>query len=122
MRVMGPGAGFRMILDGEHGKVAVPQSFKSRVIRFDVRELDFTVRQRVWIDGKIMVVRRGFNIARGQLLHGMVPAMMAKLQLEGLATERDTGELMTQTDPENRLPSHQSANRGHRIGTRLGVR
>src|SRR5258707_3543652 len=68
-----------------------------------------------------MVVRRDFNLASGQLLHWMVPTMMAKLQLEGLATECDTGELMTQTDSENRLPSHQSADRIDRIRTRLGI-
>src|ERR1700716_3913670 len=121
MRVMWPGRGFRVILDGEQRQIPVSHSFQSRVIQIHVREFDFTVRQRVRIDGKIMVVRRDFNLASGQLLHWMVPAMMAKLQLEGLATECDTGELMTQTDPENRLPSHQSADRIDRIRTRLGI-
>jgi len=84
---MRPGRGFRVILDAEQRQVPVPQSFQSRVIQIYVREFDLTVWQRVWIDGKIMVVRRDFNLASGQLLHGMVPAMMAKLQFEGLATE-----------------------------------
>src|SRR5258708_23965774 len=121
MRVMRPGSGFRVILNAEQRQVPVPQSFQSRVIQIYVREFDFTVWQRVWIDGKIMVVRRDFNLAGGQLLDWMVSTMMSKLQLEGLATECDTGELMTQTDSENRLPSHQSADRIDGISTRLGI-
>jgi len=47
---------------------------------------NFTVWQRVWIDRKIMIVRRDFNLASANRLTGWFPPMMSKLQLEGLAT------------------------------------
>src|ERR1700680_2581790 len=67
-----------------------------------------------------MVVRRDFDLASLQLLHRMIPAVMSKLQLESLAAERNPDKLMPQADAENRLPSHKSADRIHRV--RAGLR
>src|SRR5260370_4690595 len=40
----------------------------------------------------------------------MISAVVAEFQLEGLPSERNSGELMSQADSENRLPSHQAPN------------
>src|SRR6266700_4185097 len=51
----------------------------------------------------------------------MVPSMMSKLQLVGLAAQRDSHQLMSKTNSEDRLPAHEPSNRIHRIGTRLRI-
>src|ERR1019366_1223865 len=68
-----------------------------------------------------MVMRGDFDLAGGQLLHGMISAVVAEFQLEGLASERYADELMSQANSENWLPSHQAANVVDRVGTGLGI-
>src|ERR1700684_4336159 len=99
----------------------MPQTFERLIVQVDVGEFHFAARQGIGIDSKIMVVRRDLDLAGTQLLHRMVAAMMSELQFERLATKRNAGELMSQANAENRLPSHQPANRIHRIGTGLGI-
>src|SRR5208282_5391533 len=68
-----------------------------------------------------MVVRGDFDLAGGQLLHGMISAVVAEFQLEGLASERYADELMAQANSEDWLPSHQAANVVDRVGAGLGI-
>src|SRR5271156_5113240 len=68
-----------------------------------------------------MVVRRDLDLSTLQLLHRMIPAMMSKLQLEGLPTERNADKLMSQTNTKDRHSSHQPPNAVHGIRTRLRV-
>ena len=63
----------------------MPHAFERVVVQIDVGQLHFALRQRIRIDGKIMVVRRDLDLARVQLLHRMVAAVVAKLQLECFA-------------------------------------
>src|ERR1700720_2872746 len=51
----------------------------------------------------------------------MIPAIVAKFQLERLPAQRDAGELMAQTDSENWLASHKAAYVVDRIRAGLGV-
>src|ERR1035437_6358669 len=51
----------------------------------------------------------------------MISAVVAEFQLEGFPSERNAGELMSQADSENWLPSHQAPNVVHRIGAGLGI-
>src|SRR5271155_3949641 len=68
-----------------------------------------------------MVVRGDLDLAAGQLLHWMIPAVVAEFQLEGFTSERDAGNLVSQTNPENRLPSHQASNVVDGVRTGLGI-
>src|ERR1700683_4384108 len=99
----------------------MPQPFQSRIIQIHVRELNFTLRQRIGIDREVVIVRRDLNLSRSQLLHWMIPAVVPKLQLEGLPAKCDANELVSETNAKDGLPSHQSANRIHRIGAWLRV-
>src|SRR5271163_3218176 len=105
---MRAGRRFGMILHTEQRQVAMPQAFQSLVVQVDVRQLDFTVGQRIRVDGKIMVVRRDLNLARLQLLDRMIPAMMPELQLESFSAQCNASELMSQTDSEDRLQNFQA--------------
>src|SRR5690242_5633698 len=97
------------------------QAFERLVIQVDVRQLDFGLRQRVGIDSEVVVVRRDLDLAGVQLLHRMVAAVVSELELEGLAAQRDAGQLMSEADAENRLATHEAANVVHRVGARLGI-
>src|ERR1700679_1923468 len=94
MRVMRPGRGFGMILHAEQRQVLMPQAFQRRIVQVDVRQLDFALRQGIGIGSEVMVVGRYLNLPRLQMLHWMIPAMVAKLQLESFPAERDAGQLM----------------------------
>src|ERR1700686_57731 len=99
----------------------MPQAFERLIVEVDVRQLDFALGQRVGIDSKVMVVRRDLDLPRLQLLYRMIAAVVPKLQLEGLAPEGNSRQLMPQADAENRLPPHQPADRIDRIRARLRV-
>src|ERR1035441_5283903 len=82
MRIMRPGRGFRVILHAEQRQIPMPQAFERLVVQINVRQLNFAVGQRVWIDGEVMVVRRDLDLSGLQLLHRMILAVIAILLLE----------------------------------------
>ena len=82
----------------------MPQAFERLVVQIDVRQLDFALRQRIGIDGEVVVVRRDLDLAGRQLLYRMIAAVVSELQLVGLAAEREPDQLMAQADAEDRLP------------------
>ncbi len=92
-----------MILHAEQRQVAVAQAFERLVVQIHVRQFDFALRQRVGIDGEVVVVRGDLDLAGVQLLHRMIAAVVSEFQLESLAAERDAGQLMSQADSEDRL-------------------
>src|SRR5215831_8293210 len=63
MRVVWPGRGFRVILHGEERHVPVAQAFQRLVVQVQVSELDFALRQRIGVDGEVVVVRRDLDLA-----------------------------------------------------------
>src|ERR1017187_1271375 len=99
----------------------MPHAFERIVVQIYVRQLNFALRKRIWIDGKIVVMCGDFDLSARQLLHRMIPAMVAELQLEGLASQSNARELMPQTNPEDWLPSHQPPNIVDRVSTRLRI-
>ena len=54
-----------------------------------------------------MVVRGDLDLAVVRLLHWMIPAMMAELQLVTPAAKRETDQLVAETDTEDRLLPYQ---------------
>src|ERR1700675_4765998 len=68
-----------------------------------------------------MIVRGDLDLAAGQLLHRMISAVVTEFQLEGLPSERDARELMSQANSEDRLASHQAPNVVDRVGAGLGI-
>ena len=59
-------------------------------------------RQRIGIDAEAMVLRGDLDGARIELLHRMVAAAMAELQLVGLGAEREAHQLVPEADAEHR--------------------
>src|SRR5438477_11494715 len=121
MRVMWPGAGFRVVLNAEQRKVAVTQALERRVVRVRVRQFDFVLRQRVGIYGEVMVVRGDLDLPGVQLLHRMIAAVVPELEFESLAAERDASQLVAEADAEDGLASHEAADIVHGVGAGFGI-
>jgi hypothetical protein len=66
-----------------------------------VRHLDVG-RQRVGIDGEAVVLRGDLHLARAQVLHRVVRAAVAELQLEGAPPHGEPQHLVPQADAEHR--------------------
>ena len=64
MRIMRTRRRLGMILHAEQRQIPVPHAFQRVVVQIDVRQLDFALRQRIRIDGEVMVVRRDLDLAR----------------------------------------------------------
>src|SRR5437899_12370724 len=103
MRGVRPRRGFRVILDAEQRHIPVAQSLQRLFVQVPVRELNFALRQRIGIDGEVVVVSRYFDLSSLQIFDRMVPAVVAELEFEGLASQRDSCQLMPQADSKNRL-------------------
>jgi hypothetical protein len=98
-----------VILHAKERQILMPQTFQRLVVQINVSQFHFAIRQRIRINCKVVVVRGDFDLPRLQLLHGMIPAVMAKFQLESFSAQCDSSELMSQADSKNRLPAQQAA-------------
>src|SRR5438067_7723595 len=121
MRVVRAGRSFRVILHAEERQRAVAEAFERVVIQINVRQLNFTLSDRIGIDGEVMVVRRDLDFAAVETLYRMVAAVMPKLQLVSPAAECEPDELMSKADAEDWRLAHQPANVVPRIIHWLGI-
>ncbi len=97
------------------------QAFERIVIQVDVRQVDFSLVDRLRIDGVVVVVGGDFYFAAVRVLHRMVAAMVAKFEFISLAAECEADELMAEANAEYRLTAGQFADIFLRVGDRLGV-
>src|SRR5712692_10988820 len=98
---MWPRRCLRMILHAKHRMRLVTQSLHRSVVQIHMRHLDIR-GQRRRIDGEPVVLRRDLDLAGCELLHRMIRAAVAELQLERGASHREAENLVTETDPEYR--------------------
>ena len=71
------------------------------VVEIQVRDLDVG-RQRARIDREAVILRGDFDLAGAELLHRMIRAAMAELQLERLAADSEAKNLVSEADAERR--------------------
>src|SRR6266851_6723978 len=120
MRVMRPRTSLRVILHAEHRIGLMPQPGQRLVVQVRMRLLHIC-RQRIRIDVEVMVLGRNLNLPRLMIHDRMVPAMVPKLQLVHLASERQPEDLMPQAYPEDRFLPLQLLYSLNRILQRLRV-
>src|SRR5262245_48301265 len=109
-----------MILHTEDGQFLVAHSLHGAVVQIDVSY--FHIRgQRIRVDGESMILRSDGHFAGAQILYRLVSAAMAEFQFEGRSAERETKNLMTETDSEDRLLAHQIAYSFMRVRQRRGI-
>src|SRR3974390_1492737 len=94
---------FRVILHREHRFVLERDAAVRAVEKRDVRLRDLR-RQRVLVDWEAVIHRRDLDLAGGQILHGMVRAVMPLMHLLRPAAERQAQHLMPEADAEGRRP------------------
>ncbi len=109
-RVVRAGRRLGMILDAEKRERAVAHALVGVIVQIYVRDLDIARRQGIRIDAEAVVLRGNFHFLRQQVFHRMVRAVVAKLQFEGAAAEREAAELMPQANSEDRDAPKQFAN------------
>ena len=80
---MRPGRGFRVVLDGERRQAAVPDAFHGVVVEIDVGDIHRVAAQAFHINGKAVVLGRDFDPPGIEILHRLVGAAMAELELVG---------------------------------------
>ena len=77
-------------------------AFVGVVVQIHVRDFDVAGRQRIRVHAEAVILRGDFHVARQQILHRMIRAVMAEFQLESFAAQRQAAELVPQADAENR--------------------
>ncbi len=83
--VVGAGGGFGVVLDAEGGEVAVADAFDGLVVEAAVGDFEMA-GERVFVDGKTVVLRRDFDRAGFELLDRLIGAAMAKFHFEGFGS------------------------------------
>ena len=104
--------GFGVVLDAEGRLVEQLQALHHVVVEADVGDLGAAVggvgdRVERGVDGEAVVVRGDLDLAGRPVLHRLVDAAVAVLQLVGAEAERAAEDLVAEADAEQRRPALQ---------------
>lgn len=80
----------------------MPQSCYRIVVEVDVRDLDLG-RQRIGIDRESVIMRCDLDLARREVLDGLIAAAMTEFKFISRPPERLAQKLVTQADAEDWL-------------------
>ncbi len=133
--VVRAGAGLGVVLDGAAGHVEQLEALDGAVVEVDVRErggaeVRLPAHRLVAVDraraagpeGREAVVLRGDLDAPGlQVRDGMVGAVVAEGQLEGLEADRAAQQLVAEADAPHGLDADELADGLHDVGQRRRV-
>ena len=78
---MGPGGGFRVILDTENWPASVNQAFHGVVVKVDSIHQNI-LGQGIRIDGKTVILRSDFYRTRFKIFNRMICSAMAEFEFE----------------------------------------
>src|SRR5579859_4302806 len=99
---MRPGRRLRVVLHAERPQIRRREPLARAVVQVHVRRAHARGERRE-IDAKTVVLRGDLDAPGGEILHGLIAAAMAELQLVRPAAEREAQELVPEADPEDRL-------------------
>ncbi len=91
-----------MVLDAECSELPGGKSLAGVVVEIQMCQLDVLPGQRVHIYAKTVILAGDFDFACVQILDGMIGATVAELELVGFGAHRQSEDLMTQADAEDR--------------------
>src|SRR5258706_13786576 len=86
-----------------------------------MRNFNVARRQRFRIHAKTVVLRSDFDLIGQEIFHRMVRTVMAELQLERFAAERQATNLVAEANPENRNFADELADIFDSVLHRLGI-
>src|SRR5439155_13995084 len=93
--------GLRMVLYRNDGLTTMAQSFAGTVIEVHLRNLDIA-GEALGIDGVAVVLRGDVHAVALEVLHGVVGAAVAELELEGPGPKGAPEDLVAEADAKNR--------------------
>ena len=93
---------FGMVLDAEKGQLFVAHAFVGVVVEIHVGNFNVARRERFGVDAEAVILGGDFDFLGEEVLHGMIRAVMAEFQFEGLAAKSETAELMAEADAKDR--------------------
>ncbi len=99
VRVVGAGAGFGMVLNGEDGARSMAQPGDGAIVEVEVADVDVGA-DRVGTDGKAMILAGDFDLF-GEAA-GLVEAPVTKFELEGFGSKGEAEDLVAHADAEDR--------------------
>src|SRR5947209_1206509 len=99
VRIVRPGTCLRVILNAEHRIRLVLQTRQCLVVQVSVCLLN-VLRKRVRIDIEVVILSRNLDLACLVIHDRVIAAMVAELQLVGLAAQRQPKDLVAETDSE----------------------
>ena len=99
--VMGTGAGFGVVLDGENRFRGVTKALERTIVEIDVRWLGPDGGEAVCVNCEAMVLAGDLNFAGVEILHGLIAATMAELEFVRLSSQRQAQQLMSQANAED---------------------
>src|SRR5690349_244024 len=127
--VMRPRGSLRMILNRKHRLIQTGHAFNRAIIQAKMCDRHSAVaglhhRRLVRhvavglgnLHRKIVVLGCNFDFSISKIDHRMIRPMVAELELVGLEPEGESQDLMSQTNPEDRIPPNQFPHRFHGIG------
>src|SRR5213593_534457 len=119
--VVRPRRGLGVILHGEHGLLAVAHALGGAVVEIDVRLHQPGLLHGREVHREAMVLRSDLDAPGEEVLHWMIGAMVAELELVGVAAEGQAENLVAEADAEERRLADEPAHRLHEIGHRFGI-
>ena len=110
---MRSGGGFGVVLHGERGNVHALQTLHHIVVQIDMRDEHLAVLAVLergvdgladrGVDREAVIVRGDLDLAGGHVLHRLVDATVAELQLVGAEAECAAKQLVAEADAEERV-------------------
>lgn len=118
---MGPRGGLGVVLDGKGRQLLVAQALQGVVVQVEVGEFHLGVGDGVDVHREAVVLAGDFHPAGEAVLHGLVAAPVAELELEGASPQGQTHELVPQADAEQGFLAQALPGVVDAVGHRRGV-
>src|SRR5215210_389029 len=77
--------------------------------------------ERIGIHGEAVILRSDLDLASGEIHYRLIAAMVTELELERFTAERQTKNLMAETDAEDRFFTDQFLHVGFGIRHRVRI-
>src|SRR4030095_9762112 len=121
IRVVRPRRSFRVVLHREHRPLAMAEAIARVVVEVHVARLPAPPGDGLGVDREAVVLRGDLHLVRGQILHGVVRAVMAERQLVRTPARGESEDLVAEADAEDRYLAQELAHRIHEVWHRFGV-
>src|SRR6266849_11131246 len=121
VRVVRPWRGLGVVLHGEDRQLPMPHALGGAVVEVHVGFDEPGLLHRPGIHAEAVVLRGDLDAPGLEVLHGMVGAVVAELELVGAAPEGQAQDLVAEADAEDRQLADELAHRFHEVRHGFGI-